>query len=313
MTTTTSADATFDHVIGRGGRLTVSLASAELKVRAADDEQVRVRTSDGRPFPDRIVIEPVEGGLTIREKDLFGQNFAPGRRTVQLDIALPRDAELRVDTASGSIETDGLCGDQKLKTASGEVHIRRGSGAIELAAVSGDASIDLDGAASLALRFVSGDLAVRGGRIEVLRAATTSGDIRVDSELSTAGDHAIQTLSGDVELVTDGGVRVDAQTVSGDLSSDRPHRTEGRMGRRALIVGDGATRVAFRSVSGDLRILDRPDRAAPRSPSLSAVSVEESGPDDERMTILRALERGEFDVATAMARLAELDDGESDA
>jgi hypothetical protein len=313
MTTTTRADATFDHTIGRGGRLTVRLASAELKLRAGDDEQVRVRTADGRPFSERIVIEPVEGGLTIREKDIIGPDFALGRRAVQLDIELPSGAELRVDTASGSIETDGLRGDQKLKTASGEVHIRRGSGAIELAAVSGDATIDLDGAASLALRFVSGDLEVRGGRIEELRAATTSGDIRVESELSTGADHTIQTLSGDVELVADGGVRVDAQTVSGDLSSDLPHRTEGRMGRRALIVGDGATRVAFRSVSGDLRILDRPDRAAPRPSPLPAVSVEESGPDDARMTILRALERGELDVATAMAQLAELDEGESDA
>jgi hypothetical protein len=103
-----------------------------------------------------------------------------------------------------------------------------------------------------------------------------------------------------------------------------------------MIVGDGSTHVAFRSVSGDLRIRDRSGAGAsaghphmptmptpptpptpPRAPSLPPAPGRSSGPDeaiepspadDERMTILRALERGELDVATAMARLAELDD-----
>jgi hypothetical protein len=77
-----------------------------------------------------------------------------------------------------------------------------------------------------------------------------------------------------------------------------------------MIVGDGATRVAFRSVSGDLRILDGSHRAAAPPSPMAAVSVPESGADHERMTILRAIERGELDVPTAMARLGELDEDE---
>jgi hypothetical protein len=316
MTTARDAGAAFEHAIGRRGRLTIRLASAELRLRAGDDDRVIIRTSDGNAFPDRLVIEPVEGGLTIREKDVFGLTFGIGRRTVQLDIQVPAEAELGIDTASGWIETDGLRGEQRFKTTSGEVRLRRASGAIELGVVSGDATIDLDGAASLTVRSVSGDLEVRGGRIDTLRLATTSGDIRVDSELSSGADHSIETLSGDVEVLADGGVRVDARTVSGDLSSDLPHRTEGRMGRRALIVGDGATRLSFRSVSGDLRIHDR-SGAMPTPPtghpSAAPMPAPPAPADDERMTILRALERGEIDVAAAMARLAELDGDESDA
>lgn len=348
--TATNHTAAFEHAIGPRGRLTIRLASAELRLRAGDDDRVIVRTADGKAFPDRLVIEPVDGGLSIQEKDAFGLSFGIGRRTVELDVQLPAAAELGIDIASGRIETDGLRGEQRLKTASGDVRLQRASGTIELAAVSGDMTIDLDGATNLTVRSVSGDLAVRGGRIDTLRLATTSGDIRVDSELSTGADHSIDTLSGDVELVADGGVRVDARTISGDLATDLPHRSEGRMGRRALIVGDGATRLAFRSVSGDLRILDRsttgrstpsmPEMPAmpakpippvpptpPRAPSLPPAPgrsvdpiAEASAPaepagstpaDDERMTILRALERGELDVAAAMARLAELDDDAS--
>jgi hypothetical protein len=339
MTTTNDTRASFEHPIGSRGRLTVRLASAELRLRAGDDDRVIVRTPDGRSFPDRLIIEPVDGGLTIRDKEVFGLGFALGRRTVQLDIQVPADAELGIDSASGWVETDGLRGVQRIGTVSGEVHLRRASGTIELTAVSGDGTVDLDGTATLTVRSVSGDVEVRGGRIDALRLATTSGDIRIDSELTSGADHSIESLSGDVELVTPGGVRVEARTVSGDLTTDRPHRTEGRMGRRTLIVGDGAIRLGFRSVSGDLRIHDRPASrptmptvptpptppAPPRAPTLPPAPGRSSDPtdatdatapapdDDERMTILRSLERGEIDVAAAMARLAELDDGARDA
>jgi hypothetical protein len=343
MTTTNDAGTTFEQAIGPGGRVTILLASDELRIRGGGDDRVIVRTPDGKPFPDRLVLEPTDGGLTIREKkEGFGLTFGLGRRTIQLDIQMPAEAALELNTASGWVETDGLRGEQRFKTASGDVRLRAAAGAIDIATVSGEATIDLDGAATLAARSVSGDVAVRGGRLDALRVATTSGDIRIDSELSSGADHSIETLSGDVELVVDGGVRVDARTVSGDLSTDLPHRTEGRMGRRTLIVGDGATRLAFRSVSGDLRIRERSGSAAaasgrpvmpgmpqmpshpapPRAPSLppapgrspdAAPRIDPPSPaDDERMLILRALERGELDVAAAMARLAELDEDASD-
>jgi hypothetical protein len=349
MTTANGASAAFEHAIGRRGRVTIRLASAEIRLRGGSDDRVIVRTPDGSAFPDRLIIEPVDGAVTIREKETLGLTFGIGRRTIRLDIQVPSEAELGIDTASGWIEAEGLKGEQRFKTVSGEVRLRDASGKIELAAVSGDATIELDGAAGLAVRSVSGDIRVVGGRIDNLHVATTSGDLRVDSVLSSVADHSIETLSGDVELVVDGGVRVDARTVSGDLSTDLPHRTEGRMGRRAMIVGDGATRLAFRSVSGDLRIRERSGSSAaatghsaatsghpamptmpampspsapPRAPSLppapgrspdAAPRSDTATPaDDARMTVLRALERGELDVATAMARLAELDEEGSD-
>jgi hypothetical protein len=334
-----AAGATFEHTLAHGGRVMVLLASAELRIRGGATGQVIVRTADGKPFPGRLVLDPTDGGLTIREKkEGFGLAFGLGR-TVQLDIQIPAEAPLELNTASGWVETEGLHGEQRFKTASADLRLRAAAGALDLTVVSGDVTVDLDGTATLAVRSVSGDVSVRDGRIDKLRVGTTSGDIRIDSELTSGADHSIETLSGDVELVGDGGIRVDARTVSGDLRSDLPHRTEGRMGSRAMIVGDGSTHVAFRSVSGDLRIRDRSGAGAsagrpaaptmptmptpptpptpPRAPSLPPAPGRSSGPDgaiepspadDERMTILRALERGELDVATAMARLAELDD-----
>ena len=156
------------------------------------------------------------------------------------------------------------------------------------------------------------------------------------------------SLSGDVTLVAVAGLRVEARTVSGDLTSELPHRSEGRAGRRVIVVGDGAAELAFRSVSGDLRIrgagtadgvrpaVPLPPRPpvppiAPKPPlpgpsddasTLSRVDASADGPvaggdepapdalAEERLGVLRALESGELDVAAAMVRLAELDDRE---
>jgi hypothetical protein len=155
-----------------------------------------------------------------------------------------------------------------------------------------------------------------------------------------------------------------------------PHLSEGRPGRRSLIVGEGTTAVQFRSVSGDLRVVGpnssetftipkpptppmpptAPTAPTPPTPpdppqpagagalaeaaakldaeladldaelsvldaevadvdldepanatSADAPDATPAPADDERLEILRALERGEIDVDEATKRLAGLD------
>jgi len=250
----------------------------------------------------------------------------------------------------GSVARARRRGNQRDRTASGDLHLEDASGRIDINAVSGDVLLQLAGSVELGAKTVSGDIRVEGGSLVSVRAQTTSGDIRLDSPLGGRGSHAIETLSGDVTLVAVAGLRVEARTVSGDLTSELPHRSEGRAGRRVIVVGDGAAELAFRSVSGDLRIRgadsadDRrpavplPPRPpvpplAPKPPlpglfddvsTLSRVDAPADGPAaggdepapdalaEERLGILRALESGELNVAAAMGRLAELD-GREDA
>jgi hypothetical protein len=271
--TTLHDDATIlvDHPIGPGGRLAVRLASVELRIVGGDGDRVTVRTPSGRRLPDRVVLETVDGALTIHEKEILGALFGGGDRTVELEIEVPVEAEIAVDTASGSVEATGLRGEQRYRTASGDLHLVDVAGRIDLNAVSGDATLQLAATADLGIRTVSGDVTVTGGSLAGLRVSTTSGDIRVDSLLTGRTGNTIETLSGDVSVRATDGIRVEARTVSGDLSSDLPHRTEGRMGRRTLIVGDGSIDLSFRSVSGDLKILGG-------SPADDASSRTSSGP-----------------------------------
>ncbi|HEU4571944.1 MAG TPA: DUF4097 family beta strand repeat-containing protein [Candidatus Limnocylindrales bacterium] len=328
MTTLDETTGVITHRIGRHGSVAIKLAAAEIRLTGTDTDQVVVRSLDGRPLPSRVTVETTEDALTIREREHFGLTFAIGEKTVQLDVELPAEADLTVDTASGDIEARDLRGEQRYRTASGDTRLDGAGGTIELNSVSGDTVIALAASADLAIRSVSGDVSVSGGEITALRIGTTSGDIRVDSPIRARTGTQIDTLSGDVSLVAEAGMRVDARTVSGDLTSDLPHRSDGRMGRRTLVVGDGSVEVAFRSVSGDLQVHDARRRGAappaapvrpappappapPRAPAGPDAATDAAGTpvpsDDERLEILRALEAGELDVATAMDRLAALD------
>lgn len=355
MTTLDHDAPVIDHVIGDHGQLTIRLASAEVRLAGTTGDRVIVRTPNGRPFPDRVVVEAGDGDLTIREKDAGGLTFQiGGRRLVQLDVEVPADAEIHTDVTSGWVDAIGLTGEQHYRATSGETRLREASGEIDLNTVSGDATLELAAGTHLRVRAVSGDVRVTGGQLDGLRINTTSGDIRLDSPLVGLDENVIETLSGDVQVTISDGIRVEARTVSGDLMTDLPHRSDGRMGRRTLVIGDGAIPLKFRSVSGDLRIQDvagaarlptpptpptpplAPTPPTPPTPPLPPVapgrplalpthdvedaatppaaiddgpSSQDDSTDDERMAILRALEQGELDVATAMERLAAIDDG----
>ena len=317
--TTTVDDATLllDHPIGRHGNVAIRLASAEIRLVADSTDRVTVRIPSGRALPDRVILETTDGGVTIREKESLGLAFGIARGTVQIEVGLPADAEVAVDTASGWVDAVGLVGPQQYRTASGDIRLRAGGGRIDVNAVSADVTVELAATGDLRARTVSGDVTIRGGSLGSLRLNTTSGDVALDSPLTSRTDNTIETLSGDVRLLATGGLRVEARTVSGDITSDLPHRTEGRMGRRTLIVGDGAIELAFRSVSGELRIhaagespheahqaADEDASADPAAERAATASAARPTDEPDQMAILRALEAGEIDVATAMDRLA---------
>jgi hypothetical protein len=267
MTTTNELGAVvIDHAIGTRGRLAIHVAAAEIRLAATDGDRVIVRTPNGSALPGRLVVEAVDGSLTIRDKQVVAISFGIGGKVAQLEVEVPAASDVAIDIASGWLDADGLRGTQRYRLVSAETRLRDVAGEIQLNTVSGDATIELGDAADLAIKSVSGDVTVRGGRLDALRIGTTSGDVRVDSPLVGRTGNTVETLSGDVALVALAGMRVEARTISGDLTSDLPHRSEGRMGRRTLIVGDGSVELGFRSVSGDLRIHGTSEQAVGATP-----------------------------------------------
>ena len=327
-----------EHRIGAEGKLAVKVANWDIDIVAVEGETATVAGFGGQPLPDGIEIDRGDDRLAIRQPATFaglGVRVHAGQSNARLVIEVPTRTTTVIQSASGDVRVTGLSGRQAIRTASGDVVLDAVAGELSTETVSGGVRIRVDGSVAPTIKSVSGDVILDQGRAENVTVQTTSGDVRLTSELGD-GPHSIVTVSGDAILATLRGIRVTAQTLTGDLRSDLPHTSDGRAGRRSLVVGDGAIDVTFRSVSGDLRVVEpRPVElgavptppappAPPAVPALPNVAAPDaSGPavstddepgldgDDERLDILRALERGEIDIDEATERLATLD-GSSD-
>jgi hypothetical protein len=268
----------------------------------------------------------------------WGRRLGSGGGT-DLVVEVPHGARVEIGSVSGDLTISGLDGKQRYKTVSGDIELDDVEGSIDLDGTSGDVRLLASGTVGLELRTVSGDIAARAGVVERLALQTMSGDMRIEGALAPGHEHTIETVSGDTRLITGSGLTIEARTVSGDIRSDVPHRTGGEPGKRSIILGDGRAHLSFRSLSGDLQLTGkgpvlpasegaawRGEMAAP--PPTSPVApqpparpsampptpqppVTPPAPDPleaARLEILRALQGGEIDVATAGERLAALDD-----
>ncbi|MEO8272860.1 MAG: DUF4097 family beta strand repeat-containing protein [Chloroflexota bacterium] len=328
MTRTNGQSTTLEHEIGPRGRFTLRQASGEIRIRGVEGATVRVRSLDDETLDEQFTVETGDGFVELRQRDQFslGKLMLRIGASPEIEVEVPHGATVSVESASAEIEASDLDGTKRFRTASGELRLARFAGALDVETVSGD--IDLEGQAPLELvmKSISGDVRVRVPKLKRLDMGTTSGDLWLDAELAGAGPFAIRSISGDATIVGRSGFKVEAQTITGDLSSEVAHKRESMQGRMVLIVGRPGPTLAFRSVSGDLQIV-QPRDAAPESiplppvaptPPAPAVPVAPLDPTDPtnppadidrtRLEILRELERGDISVAEATDRLGRLDE-----
>jgi len=338
MTTTTTGPELV-HVVGTEGLVSIRVRDGDLRLRAVDGETLHVRDAHGGDLGSMLTIDLGTGSASLFEDPGSGRFLdARGGHSPELVIDLPRRATLVVETVSADIDADGLIGDQRYRTTSGDIGLRSASGRLVIEAISADVDIRATGEAEVAARTVSGDIELRAGTLRSLRLTTTSGDISVAGRLKGAGPFAIETVSGDARIAPAGDVRIEMATMSGDLRSELHGRIEGGRGHRSLAIGSSGPQVTVRTMSGDLDVARpvpvlepagpemvppappmapaRPDAPAPpaaahqRPAAPARNGAITAAYEDARLGILRSLERGDIDVAEAGRRFEALDDGE---
>jgi hypothetical protein len=173
---------------------------------------------------DRLVVE------RKKEKSLGISELTKGYVSIDIEVALPADIALEIDTGSGDVEVadreamliidtgsgdvetgvagSGLdvntgSGDVEVETARHDVRIKTGSGDVLVGGLGGKAFIGT-GSGDVVVRKVAGDVSVDTG----------SGDIEISNSVgSVSGD----TGSGDVEFLHHTG-GADISTSSGDIT-----------------------------------------------------------------------------------------------
>jgi hypothetical protein len=318
---------TIEHEIGERGEVALSLTSGDVQIRAIAGSVARVEAvfelnaSSEKEADDQfelisLRVQAVPGRLEVSEPKRnshvslvgLGRLFGLGeRRELKVTLELPERAALSFKGVSADVVANGLHGDQRYKSVSGNLVLNEVSGHLETNAVSGDVTLRADGALELAARSVSGDVLAVAPSFGALRATSVSGDLEIEGALEPGPAHRAETVSGDLALAPLNGVTLEVRGLSTEVHSALPHRREGSRDRRRYVIGDGDATLQFHSMSGDVRV-ERPRRlaevdlpvpppppAAPRSKPLS---------DEERIEILRAVERGEIDVDEAARRLS---------
>lgn len=331
MSGTIASASELEHRIGEGGRFALRLPAGQVSVRAVEGDVARVRDLEGGSLAERFDIRKTTGALELVAKTRFGLSFQNGSLTIgshaaELAVDLPRRTRLAIDAASTDVSVAGIAGPGRFRTASGDLILTDVGGNVEFEAVSADVRVEAVVPIEVVGRTISGDVALRAPRLSRLEMTTTSGDVRVDADFAGPGPFTIRSISGDATLVARGGIQVEAQTVTGDLSSALSAKMETGPGRRLLVVGKPTTTLAFKSVSGDLAVVEPRDAGvslptgAPSAsatpppapmPAFAADAPEpEPSPEIEaaRLKVLRSLERGEIDVAAAMAQLASVEE-----
>lgn len=334
---------TITHRIGETGALVLRTVSGSVRVRGVDGEEARIRAHldlhGDEDATDMLEVIRSEGELRV---EVRGRRQRTGRLagllrsdpSGHLDVEMPRGGTLRLTGVSADLEIAGIAGEQEYRTVSGDLAITDSAGSISLTSVSGD--VRLGGTAlSLEASTTSGDLAADAQLFQAVHVRSLSGDVHLAGALAAGHHHRVESVSGDLQLMPSGGLRLQVSGLSSDVDSELPYREESSGGRRLLVIGDGIAEVSFRTMSGDASVLagrfegdpgegsmplrpsgqPRPPRSPrplpplPPLPSRPPPPARPQGvPADRRLEILRAVERGEIDVDDATRLLEEAGD-----
>jgi hypothetical protein len=229
------------------GEIEVQTVDGDESVVTVEGSEKLLELTEVRQEGRRIVVE-LKGkkpfGITIS----FGElSFGSGR--LMVNARVPHGSDASFSTASADMNLRGRIRSLESKSASGDLVVR---GEVEQDAVvktvSGDARLDHIGG-SLRFQTVSGDLTVRSVEHSI-DGKSVSGDVRIES--TREGNVSVQSVSGDIEVGVAPGsnLDVDANSVSGELSSDVPLASDPGVG-----VAEGPTLVVRgKTVSGDFRV-----------------------------------------------------------
>jgi hypothetical protein len=215
--------------------------------------------------------------LTAHIAGHWGISWGHNSRTLRIEVHMPKNADLQVQTGDGSVETQELAGNLHVHTGDGSVKARSVTGSVDI--FTGDGSITVEGAkGDIRLRTGDGHIEARGldgtleatsgdghitiaGRFDGLTIKTGDGGIDAQAlpgSLLKAG-WTVHTGDGSVDFAIPGDLQanIDASTHDGHISLGIPVTVDGTFsssqihgkmngGGQSLTIstGDGSIRLS---------------------------------------------------------------------
>jgi len=245
-------DVTKSFAVTGRANVRVETNDGGVRVTSGDAKQVEFRVEyQGYELGKTLRVDAHQDGdkvqLTARVTGHWGFSWGGNSRRLHIEVRMPREADLQVETGDGSVQAESINGTVNVHTGDGSVKANSLSGTIDLHTNdgsitvenlkgdmrlrTGDGSIearDLDGK----VEADSGDGHIRiAGRFDALNVKTGDGsvDTRVLPGSKMATSWTIRTGDGSVDLVlpADFQTNIDASTGDGHISLGIPVTIEG--------------------------------------------------------------------------------------
>ena len=274
-------DWTKSYAVSGRAQVRVDTNDGAVQIYTGDSKQVEFRVIyDGFELNKNLHIDSRQDGdsvqINARVTGHWGFSWGKGRR-IKVEVQMPKDADLQVDTGDGSVDTQSLNGKIKIHTGDGSVRAQAVSGDVDID--TGDGSVTVEGAkGDIRLHTGDGHIDARDldgkvdatsgdghikleGRLDSLNVKTGDGSInaRVQPGSKIASSWTIRTGDGSVDIVLppDLQANIDASTNDGHISLGIPVTVEGTFsnsqihgkmngGGQSLTVhtGDGSIRLS---------------------------------------------------------------------
>jgi hypothetical protein len=222
-----------------GGRANVHVDSNDgsVRVTTGDSKQVEFQVIyNGYTMDRNLTVTSRQDGdhvevsaRVVRSWGIFGGGM---HRNLRIEVHMPRNADLGVDTGDGSVEAEAVNGNLDIHTGDGHIRVQGAKGSIRLR--TGDGSIeghDLDGK----LEANTGDGHVNlDGRFDALNIKTGDGSITARANAGSKLENGwnLHTGDGSVTMSLPGDLQADieASTNDGRISLGIPVIVEGNLG-----------------------------------------------------------------------------------
>ncbi len=242
------------------GAVTVraDVLSADIEVVGVSGKQVKAQLIDSS---GALKLSQSGDRVEVNLQSKASWPHVPAGIDGKLRLEVPQGSAVELTSASGDVMVHDTNGNVRLRTASGEVKLRKVAG-VEVMAVSGDVVVD-GASGEVRLRTVSGDAVVTqtGGACK-LEYGTTSGDLDWSGACRAGCRIEARSTSGDIKLrmTPDSSFDLRYMSHSGDVTDDLKMQTleqnESRHGGAQLHAryGRGEGLVEAQSFSGDLHV-----------------------------------------------------------
>jgi DUF4097 and DUF4098 domain-containing protein YvlB len=272
---------TKSYTISGRANVRVDTNDGSVRISTSDTKQVEfVVDYDGYTLDKNLHIESRQDGdhveISARVSGHWGFSWGVNHRNIRIVVRMPKDADIRIDTGDGSVETQPLSGNLKIHTGDGSVRSDAVTGNVDID--TGDGSITLEGArGDVRLRTGDGHIDARNidgkldatsgdghvkidGRFDALNIKTGDGsiDAHVLPGSKLVSSWNIHTGDGSVDLVLPSELQanIDASTNDGRISLGIPVTVEGTFSKSQIHgkMNGGGQPLTIHTGDGSIRL-----------------------------------------------------------